>query len=367
MPLTRPRFTTALSVAVLVTGALATGSVMAASSDGSPSPDSSGAPAADGARIVNVERLDDRTRDLTIESPAVGTAKVRLLLPPAFETRTDERFPVLYLLHGGGGKYTDWTKNTDVATHTAGADVIVAMPEALTSRLDTFLEGGGPDGNGGLPNWERFHVEQLPELLEQDWRAAEERAVGGNSLGGYTAVIYAGRNPDLYQAVGSYSGALGLAIVTGAIEEVGDIVAEVGEFAGGVIDEVLGFEGDAEPEAVKEYKELAQALAEGAGWEDLDPADLLPLLADGATYIAYGNGQPGPLDSDGATDDLLEGWLSGGNDDFLSDLQEDGLPAEVNAYGPGTHSWAYWDRELKASLPSILEALGQSDDSTNEG
>ena len=65
-------------------------------------------------------------------SPAV---QVRLLLPATFEEGASERFPVLYLLHGGGGKYTDWTKNTDVGTHTAATDVIVAMPEALVLSI----------------------------------------------------------------------------------------------------------------------------------------------------------------------------------------------------------------------------------------
>ena len=44
-----------------------------------------GEPADSGARIIDVEELDERTVDLTIDSPAVGTEKVRLLLPAGFE------------------------------------------------------------------------------------------------------------------------------------------------------------------------------------------------------------------------------------------------------------------------------------------
>ena len=29
----------------------------------------------------------------------------------------------------------------------------------------------------------------------------------------------------------------------------------------------------------------------------------------------------------------------------------------TNFYGPGTHAWAYWQRELHASLPMLLQAL----------
>ena len=35
-------------------------------------------------RVVDVAELDERTRDLTIESPSVGEARVRLLLPAGF-------------------------------------------------------------------------------------------------------------------------------------------------------------------------------------------------------------------------------------------------------------------------------------------
>ena len=41
-----------------------------------------GEPADSGARIIEVAALDERTVDLTVDSPAGGTQKVRLLLPP---------------------------------------------------------------------------------------------------------------------------------------------------------------------------------------------------------------------------------------------------------------------------------------------
>ena len=68
-----------------------------------------GTPADDGARIVAVDTIDERTRDLTIESPAVGTVKVRLLVPTGFDADTSSALPVLYLLHGYGGDHAAWT------------------------------------------------------------------------------------------------------------------------------------------------------------------------------------------------------------------------------------------------------------------
>jgi len=47
-----------------------------------------------------------------------------------------------------------------------------------------------------------------------------------------------------------------------------------------------------------------------------------------------------------------------GDDHFVAALAQADVPATINAYGPGTHSWAYWDRELQASLPMLLGAIG---------
>jgi hypothetical protein len=72
-----------------------------------------GEPADDGARLIAVDTNppvvhcdpngcsdpvfdpDSRARDLTIDSPAVGVVKVRLLLPPSFDRQPEARWPVL--------------------------------------------------------------------------------------------------------------------------------------------------------------------------------------------------------------------------------------------------------------------------------
>ena len=35
-----------------------------------------------------------------------------------------------------------------------------------------------------------------------------------------------------------------------------------------------------------------------------------------------------------------------------------GIPATVNVYGNGTHSWPYWQRELHATWPKLVASLG---------
>jgi diacylglycerol O-acyltransferase/trehalose O-mycolyltransferase len=288
-----------------------------------------GQAADDGARIVKVEALDARTRDLTIESPAVGTVQVRLLLPSSFGAAPTARFPVLLLLHGAGGEYVDWTEETDVEGATAATNLLVAMPAAAASNMDTWEPKGGALGTGGRPNWETFHLTELRELLERNWQAGDDRAVAGLSLGGYSAMMYAARHPDLFKAVASYSGVLDLTVAPG-------ISAKAQALAG-----------------------LATQVAQAAGWDEANPINLVPSLGGESTYVSFGNGEPGPLDPAGTERDELEAWVGHGDEHFVAALDEAGIPASVNAYGPGTHSWSYWDRELHDSMAMLLEALGE--------
>jgi S-formylglutathione hydrolase FrmB len=44
---------------------------------------------------------------------------------------------------------------------------------------------------------------------------------------------------------------------------------------------------------------------------------------------------------------------------LLARLRELRIPVTTDFYGPGTHTWPYWERELHRSLPMLLDALGR--------
>ena len=282
-----------------------------------------GQPADDGARIVKVDRLDDRTVDLTIESPGVGYAQVRLLLPQDFETEQDRDWPSLYLLQGCCDDYTSWSRETDIKELTAPTDLLVAMPAA----------GGGGwytdwwnSGRGGVPMWETFHTQELPQLLERNYRANQDRVVAGLSMGGYGALGYAERHPGMFKAAASFSG-------------VPDILRS--DFDTGS-DPVFGG-----PDKTKD------------DWVSHDVVSQAAALEGVPLFISYGDGAPGPLDASGTTTDDQEQWIAKGNDTLVAKLKELGIPATVEAYGPGTHSWPYWERSLHHAMPLLLKALGE--------
>ncbi len=258
---------------------------------------------------------------------------MRLLLPSAFQTHPETHWPVLYLLHGAGGSHAEWTDNTDVEALTAPTDLLVVMPDA--GNDDNGTAGWYTDwyngGNGGRPAWETFHTTELPQLLERNWQAGDRRVVAGLSMGGYGAMLYAAHHPGMFQAAASYSGVL-------------DLKVNSDDFA--------------DAAAVARW---GDPVAQAANWADHDPIKLIPALKGMPLYIAYGDGDPGPLDTAGTGPDGLEAWIGQGGDLFVRALQDAGVPATVDAYGPGTHSWPYWERGLHASLPMLLTALGESD------
>jgi ABC-type glycerol-3-phosphate transport system permease component/S-formylglutathione hydrolase FrmB len=308
-----------------------------------------GVGADDGARIVEVARLGRRTVDLTVASPALGRpVKVRLLLPARFAAEPTRRWPVLYLLHGCCDSYLSWTRSTDVEHLTVTTDLLVVMPDGGPAG---FYSDWYNAGRGGPPRWERFHLVELRQLLERNWRAGDRRAVAGVSMGGLGAMAYAARHPGLFRAAASFSGIL-------------DTRPDgPGDGAGVVLDVLRSQRQD--PLAL-----WGDPVGQAATWRDHDPYRLASRLRRTALFVAFGDGRPGPLDrpevvAGGAGQ--LEARIHALNLAFVARLRTLGIPAQVHAYGPGTHDWPYWQRELHRALPVLLRSLGAPEKETASG
>ena len=90
-----------------------------------------GQAADDGARIVAVDTIDARTRDLTIDSP-VGRygAGPAAAAQPASMPSPAPRGPCSTCSTAMAGTHADWTELTDVEALTAPTDLLVVMPDA---------------------------------------------------------------------------------------------------------------------------------------------------------------------------------------------------------------------------------------------
>jgi diacylglycerol O-acyltransferase/trehalose O-mycolyltransferase len=295
-----------------------------------------GTTADSGARVISEESIAARTVDLTIDSPALGaTVKVRLVLPARWSATSSRKWPVLYLLHGAGADYAAWSSVSDIASLTRDSDVLVVMPEGGRAG---FYSDWWNFGLGGPPRWETFHLTELRQILERGYNAGNQRAIAGFSMGGMGAMSYAARNPGMFAAAASYSGA----VHTQSTAPVESTVLIAGIALWG--NNPLALWGD--------------AVLQRDIWAAHNPYDLAPLLRGTKLYVSGGNGQPGPLDPPLTLPDPVEVLVSEMNTAFRRRLQELGIDATINLYGPGTHTGPYYDRALRESFPMLMDALG---------
>jgi S-formylglutathione hydrolase FrmB len=110
------------------------------------------------------------------------------------------------------------------------------------------------------------------------------------------------------------------------------------------------------------------ALLFGSQWPDHNPTLLAPALVGVPLFVSAGNGTSGTLPGevdDGIGFDPVEALVDNWSHDFTTALTAaNGGPPPgsltTDFYGSGTHSWAYWDREMCRALPMLLGALGVS-------
>jgi S-formylglutathione hydrolase FrmB len=177
--------------------------------------------------------------------------------------------------------------------------------EAMARRSGIIV--AMPDGGrAGLysdwldgPQWETFHTEELLDLLKEQYAANGRHAVAGLSMGGLGALGYAARNPDLFEAAASFSG------ITDTLHN---------------------------RERPDNYLGLVRS-------EGQDP------------LAVWGD----PRRRSGL--DLLEYALWQENRALRRALRAAGVEATFDFYGPGTHSWPYWERALHRAWPLLVTAL----------
>jgi enterochelin esterase-like enzyme len=141
-----------------------------------------------------------------------GVRSYAIYLPPGYD-ESERRYPVLYLLHGGGDDQTGWVQFGEVQ-HIAEAafasgqatPMIIVMPDANSGRRGYF---NSPDGKW---RYEDFFFEELIPFVEKTYRAKTDRryrAVAGLSMGGGGAFMYALHRPDMFMTACPLSASTG--------------------------------------------------------------------------------------------------------------------------------------------------------------
>ncbi|GAA1393920.1 alpha/beta hydrolase [Catellatospora coxensis] len=158
-----------------------------------------------GLRIVDRNENGGRLQYYRFATDAIEwDPAVNILLPDGYHT-SGKRYPILFLLHGGGGAdFRTFHLQDNIVNLTAGRELIVVMPDASTGWYSNPVST-----LAGPRNWETFHIGQLLPWVEANFRTFAEydgRAVAGFSMGGFGALKYTAKYYGHFCSVSAHSG-----------------------------------------------------------------------------------------------------------------------------------------------------------------
>jgi len=141
---------------------------------------------------------------------------VSIYLPRGYDNRRQQRYPVVYLLHGYGGSDEGWYgPNTKSAFQSAGTslpavadkiissgrarEMILVMPNAFT-----LFQGSMYSNSVTTGNWEAFITQDLVAYVDSRYRTLPQRAsrgLAGKSMGGYGTLRIAMKYPHVFSSI----------------------------------------------------------------------------------------------------------------------------------------------------------------------
>jgi putative tributyrin esterase len=254
------------------------------------------------------------------KSQIIGqTLPYQALLPPDYPTSVT-RYPVLFLLHGLTGRYTDWFTRTNLADYAARYRLIIITPDGRDSWYTD-------SATVPTDKYETYFFSELLPDVDDRFRTIKDRrgrGVAGLSMGGYGALKFALRRPDQFGFAASMSGALDAATRT---------------------DEKPGFAWD--------FLRPSILAAYGAKNSPARAANDLHQLASGLTPSQIG-ALPFLYFDCGMEDGFLET-----NRDLAAIFLMKKIPHEYRQL-PGGHDWGYWDKQSREILRVFTGHLKRS-------
>ncbi len=251
------------------------------------------------------------------QSESLGQERTfNILLPLDYETSTS-RYPALYLLHGHGQGGSSWSYMTNLSGYAARYKLIIVMPDASNS----WYVNAVADPNA---RFEDYIVKDIIGYVDSHYRTVplpRARAVAGLSMGGYGAAFLGLKHYRLFTAMGTFSGALTAAHDVPTEHD----TEQDREFQQEIL-HVFGAPGSSE----RQQRDPLALL------EKVPPAEM-PMI-----YVACG-GQDGLLRENRA---------------FVQLLAEKKIRYEYREISPRSHSWDFWDDQLRIFLDLLDKRAG---------
>ena len=133
--------------------------------------------------------------------------EVTVYLPPSYAANQNRRYPVVYLLHGYGGRDDTFTarlanlqeSGDRLAVAQGFSSAIVVTPNAYSLHKGSMYSNSPTTGD-----WERFIAEDLVAHMDGHYRTLPNRmsrGLAGHSMGGYGALRIGMKRPDVFGAL----------------------------------------------------------------------------------------------------------------------------------------------------------------------
>jgi enterochelin esterase-like enzyme len=156
-----------------------------------------------------------KLESIEYDSAAVGIKrKAQLYTPPGYSK--DQKYPVLYLLHGIGGDENEWVRGgspqvilDNLYADKKAAPMIIVMPNGRASK-DLTARDPIPRQSPAFAAFEKDLLGDLIPFIEKNYSVEsdrESRALAGLSMGGGQALNFGLANLDTFAWVGGFSSA----------------------------------------------------------------------------------------------------------------------------------------------------------------
>jgi S-formylglutathione hydrolase FrmB len=143
---------------------------------------------------------------ISVYSPSMKKSLKAAITFPSSYQKGQSRYPVVYLLHGGSGAFSDWhqkvTEKGIVNQMAEEHDLIIVTPGVGPASY--YYDSPLLDS----VRYETFMIQELIPFIDQQYRTLaqkESRAITGLSMGGHGAITLAAKHPTLFIAAGSMS------------------------------------------------------------------------------------------------------------------------------------------------------------------
>ncbi|MDQ1088716.1 alpha/beta hydrolase family protein [Siphonobacter sp. SORGH_AS_1065] len=222
------------------------------------------------------------------------TIKAVVITPDSYAS--GKAFPVLYLLHGYSGNYSDWAKKH--LTINELADQYQMMIVCADGNFSSWYFDSPIDPSY---KYETYVANELPAWIDSRYKTVksrEGRGIAGLSMGGHGALYLAFKHQDVFGAAGSMSGGVDFR----PFPNNWDIAKRLGTYA-------------QTPE----------------NWEKYTVINMVHLLTPNSLALLIDCG--------------TEDFFYGVNENLHAKLIERNIPHDyINR--PGAHNWGYWNKAL---------------------